>query len=86
MTCTRCENSGFLNLHQVHSPILIEFVNTNDVQIILDWIANNKDHDVTVCDCCGNKEQWYSTPGEHDNKQFGKSGPYSYNGGLPECY
>lgn len=23
-------------------------------------------HDVSVCDCCGNGEEWYGEPGQHD--------------------
>lgn len=23
-------------------------------------------HDVSVCDCCGNGEEWYGEPGRHD--------------------
>lgn len=35
-------------------------------------------HDVSVCDCCGDSEEWYGVPGEHDLNQ--KDVPF------PECY
>lgn len=87
MYCTRCQGTGFLNLHQVDEETLKNFEKTGDYQIILDWIAHNDDHDVTYCDCCGDgRTGWYDDPGEHDPRNFGKYGPYEYNGGLPECY
>jgi len=84
MTCTRCGGTGFLNLEQMEDVIpesgdLVEFV--------LEWIANHTDHDVQVCDCCGDGTGWYGEPGEHYNSEdpVGKYGPYAYNGGLCEC-
>jgi len=87
-TCTRCENSGFLNLHQIDDRILKVFDETGDSQVILDWIGSHEDHDVQVCDCCGDGENWYGTPGEHYNSDDppGNDGPYAYNGGLCECH
>lgn len=88
LTCTRCENSGFLNLHQVPDEFLKEFDETGDHQLIITWIENNIDYDVMVCDCCGDGENWYGIPGEHYNNDDppGKDGPYAYNGGLCECH
>lgn len=45
-------------------------------------------HDVQVCDCCGDGESWYGTPGEHygPDDPPGPGGPYDYNGGLCECH
>jgi len=63
--CTRCDGTGFLNLHQVDDTTLDRFDQTGDHQIILDWIAANSCHDVSVCDCCGDGEVWHGTPGEH---------------------
>ena len=77
MVCTRCEGTGFLNLCQVDEATLIRFDETGDPEVILKWIAANADHDVSVCDCCGDGEGWYGEPGQH--------GPYAYNGGLCEC-
>ena len=80
MNCTRCDGTGFLNIEQVP--------NSDNMQPedILKWIAANKDHDVAVCDCCGHDGEWHGTPGEHNESDFGRNGPYAYNGGLPECH
>ena len=77
MICTRCDATGFLNLHQVDDETLTCFEATGDHEIILAWIATNSCHDVSVCDCCGDGETWHGTPGEHhleDREPF------------PECY
>ncbi len=66
IVCTRCEGTGFLNLHQVDEATLMKFNDTGDPQIIWDWIAANVDHDVCICDCCSDGECWYSVGGEHD--------------------
>ncbi len=66
MECTRCNGTGFLNLHQVDDGTTDRFEETGDVEIILPWIAANSGHDVGVCDCCGDGEQWYGEPGRHD--------------------
>lgn len=87
-TCTRCENTGFLNLHQIPNAEMIELEKSDDFEhAVLQWIKNNGEHDVQVCDCCGDGEQWYGTPGEHYNNEDprGYEGPYAYNGGLCEC-
>lgn len=86
MNCTRCQCTGFLNIHQLPDDICKKFDETGNHQVILDWIAANKEHDVMICDCCGNTNEWYGIPGEHDPKDYGRGGPYDYNGGLPECY
>lgn len=88
MTCTRCENTGFLNLHQVDEETMKRFESTGDVNVILDWIKTHEDHDVQVCDCCGDGTDWHGKPGHHyeTSADFsGKDGPYAYNGGLAEC-
>lgn len=68
MICTRCENTGFLNLEQVDEVTLQRFNDTGDPQVILDWIEANVGHDVVPCDCCGNGDAWgwYGIPGLHD--------------------
>jgi hypothetical protein len=66
MRCTRCGGSGFLNLHQVDDETLDRFDATGNHTIILAWIAANVGHDVSVCDCCGDGEEWYGVPGLHD--------------------
>lgn len=82
ITCTRCEGSGFLNVDQLPFDT---FEIEHDA--ILRWIAETEDHDVQVCDCCGDGEGWHGTPGEHYNNEDppGPGGPYAYNGGLCEC-
>jgi len=90
-TCTRCEGSGFLNLHQVDDETLGKAQQTTDFlesdKILLDWVKQHPDSDVQVCTCCGNGEEWYGIPGEHYNDEDppGPDGPYAYNGGLCEC-
>ena len=82
ISCNRCEQAGFLNLHQAN-------LNENKShEEILQWIRNNEDHDVQVCDCCGDGERWFGEPGEHYNNDDlpGKDGVYGYNGGLCECH
>lgn len=83
MICTRCEGAGFLNIHQIP-----ETKTEMSIQEITLWIARNKEHDVQVCDCCGDGEIWYGIPGEHYNTDdpIGSDGHYSYNGGLCECH
>ena len=81
MTCTRCDGSGFLNLHQVPQEIV------DSVDAIKEWMLSHES-DVSVCDCCGDGETWYGIPGEHytEDDPPGPNGPYSYNGGLCECH
>ena len=82
MTCTRCEGTGFLNTHQ-----LPDSIDGYDTDAVLKWMKENEDHDVQICDCCGDGEGWYGTPGEHYGPEDppGSNGPYAYNGGLCEC-
>lgn len=81
--CTRCEGTGFLNTRQIVGPVDLE-----DPDAIARWVEDNENHDVTVCDCCGDGEEWYGTPGEHYNAEdpSGPFGPYGSNGGLCECH
>lgn len=83
MICTRCGGTGFLNLEQC--PLVLEDVGH---ELILEWIIANTEHDVQVCDCCGNGESWYGEPGNHygPDDLSGPAGPYAYNGGLSECH
>ena len=83
LTCTRCDNTGFLNLDQIGD--CVDYMDTED---ILRWIRSREGHDVQVCDCCGDGEEWYGVPGEHYNPEDppGPGGPYAYNGGLCECH
>ena len=84
MFCTRCDASGFLNLHQIEDE---EIRDRRDHDEILQWICDNPNHDVQVCDCCGDGHIWYGEPGEHytEDDPRGRDGPYFYNEGLAEC-
>lgn len=85
LNCTRCEGTGFLNMHQL--PQNAKVCGLCGVNEVLEWIKNNEGHDIQVCDCCGNGEDWYDIAGEHYNDEDpkGNHGPYAYNGGLCEC-
>lgn len=83
--CNRCDGTGFLNIHQLP----FDFHDCKDpIAAAEQYIEDQDDHDVQVCDCCGDGEDWYGEPGEHygrDDPQ-GEYGPYAYNGGLCECH
>jgi len=81
-TCTRCGGTGFLNLEVCP----IDPLESRDE--VLRWVDANTGHDVQVCDCCGDGENWHGEPGEHYNQDDppGPDGPYAYNGGLCECH
>jgi len=64
MICTRCDGTGFLNLHQVDMNTLDRFYAEYDFRIIFDWMKDNLS-DVQLCDCCGDGEGWYYMPGLH---------------------
>ena len=49
--CTRCEGTGFLNLHQVDEATLMKFDDLHDAQVILDWIADRDARGRDGC-CC----------------------------------
>lgn len=82
-TCTRCNGTGFLNWEQLPDEL-----DGADVDVIVQWIRSNDDHDVEICDCCGDGDGWYGVPGDHYNSEDppGMHGPYAYNGGLCECH
>lgn len=84
LTCTRCDGTGFLNYDQLDDGLTDQL--TPDE--ILEWIEKNPGTEARVCDCCGNGEVWYGTPGEHYNSPDmpGREGVYGYNGGLCECH
>lgn len=80
--CTRCQGEGFINVDQIPEDTML--ISDKDY---FTWMNANTGHDVQVCDCCGDGENWYGEPGEHYNKDDprGSQGPYEYNGGLCEC-
>ena len=92
-TCTRCEGTGFLYIDQFTEITGKDFYGLDEPhETVKAWVERGKvfnfwDDDVQVCDCCGDGENWYGTPGEHYNNddQPGYDGPYAYNGGLCEC-
>jgi len=91
-TCTRCQNTGFLNLEQLHTIEGGDDVIKQDENAILLFITRltetRIEHDISVCDCCGDGDGWYGVPGEHYNNEdpSGNNGPYASNGGLCRCY
>jgi len=66
ITCTRCEGTGFINLHQIPENEF-DLLEDNLIEMVPLWISNNPDSDVSVCDCCGDGEFWHGSPGEHYN-------------------
>ena len=50
MNCTRCDGTGFLNLHQIPDS---ELYYLDSPEAIAEWMERNQDNDVQVCDCCG---------------------------------
>ena len=88
INCTRCQNTGFLNIEQFTEATGKDFFDLEQPhETVLKWIAKNDHHDVQICDCCGDGEGWHGVPGEHYNHEDprGAFGPYVYNGGLCEC-
>jgi hypothetical protein len=83
MICTRCYGSGYLNTHQFPDSLDVD-----DLEAVRKWMGENSGHDVRVCDCCGDGEFWYGSPGAHYEgaDEQGPNGPYAYNGGLCECH
>jgi hypothetical protein len=78
MNCTRCQRTGFINLHQVDETTLALFEEAGEHDVILAWIESQTEpHDVSVCDCCGDGQEWHGTPGFH---WLNSQEPF------PECY
>jgi len=64
--CTRCQQSGFINLHQIPEDEMDAINEAPDfIEAVQAWMAANPDSDVSVCDCCGDGDEWYGEPGEH---------------------
>ncbi len=83
MHCTRCGGTGFLNGAQIPDDVF-----DKGTEATRRWMLNTPiAHDVQVCDCCGNGEEWHGEAGEHygPSDPSGMEGPYAYNGGLAEC-
>jgi len=88
MKCNRCDGTGFLNLHQIDGRYGMDVPDIGDYESIRQWMNTHTDNDVSICDCCGDGENWYGIPGEHynDDDPMGDNGPYAYNGGRCECH
>ncbi len=102
--CTRCQGTGFLNIEQVPEAVVdkgteairewLDNINAKIERLDCSCHLNPPCgrcellHDVQVCDCCGDGEEWYGMPGEHYNREdpSGKNGPYASNGGLCRCH
>lgn len=86
MICNVCRGTGFKNFHQIPKNEL-DFDDL--LESVQKWMAaQTEPHDVCVCDCCGDGENWYGEPGRHYGRDdpIGNNGPYAYNGGLCECH
>ena len=90
MLCTWCSGTGFLNIDNVPKSVVDEFNITGAHNIIIWWIESEDSgmHDVSICDCCGDGENWYGEPGRHYGREdpAGDYGPYGYNNGVCECH
>lgn len=86
MNCNPCEGTGFQNIEQVPPEIHADAILAGDFHTaILGWMATTAEpHDVEVCDCCGDGETWYGTPGEHHDSDF-DGVRWPPNGGVPGC-
>ena len=69
MTCNRCGGSGMLNHNQIvqHWPWLDGDPARALAALEEAGLQLGVDHDVQVCDCCGDGENWHGVPGQHDN-------------------
>lgn len=89
MTMCNCCQEGFKNLEQIEPEYIEHAEGSPDFHAaIIEWIAQNAVHDVCVCDCCGDGDEWYGIPGQHygPDDPMGDDGPYASNGGLCKCH
>jgi hypothetical protein len=104
MNCTHCQGTGFLNADQFPEGVLEQgYEEAYEWLVSMNaWLADNccschqmptcnwciSQHDIQVCNCCGDGDYWYGDPGKHygSDDPMGQSGPYNYNGGLCECH
>lgn len=85
MTCTVCKGTGFVNLYQI-PEVELDLIDDGDViKDTLEWIDKNDNHEVQVCYCCGDGEDWYGKIGCHYHGEENEA-VYDYNGGLCECH
>lgn len=86
MICNVCKGTGFKNLDQIPED---ELESDDLLEAVPKWInAQTEPHDVRVCDCCGDGDNWYGEPGWHygPDDPIGRHGPYASNGGLCKCH
>ena len=83
MNCTRCNGTGFLNHELLPADIADQGLTE-----ILAHIEADSETVVSICDCCGDGEEWHGEPGSHYHAADpqGVDGKYGYNGGLAECH
>jgi hypothetical protein len=68
MICNVCDGTGFKNLYQIPENEL-DFDDL--LESVPKWMAaQTKPHDVCVCDCCGDGENWYGEPGQHYGREL----------------
>ncbi len=86
--CLKCDGFGYLNPELIPAKIRKAADKAESQQPIVDWMNSTIGCQVAVCDCCGDGERWYGTPGGHysEDDPAGADGPYLYNGGLCECH
>ena len=85
MHCTRCAGTGFINIE--HFPDCIRELDDMHDEAVK-FLATDHDTDASVCNCCGDGEDWYGEPGQHygPDDPSGSNGPYACNGGLAKCH
>ena len=84
MICNCCQGTGWLNVEQLPDDI-----DGHDAEQVQRWVDDaTQDHDVAICECCGDGQGWYGTPGHHYGADDppGPDGPYRSNGGLCRCH
>ncbi len=86
MSCTRCEGNGYLNVDFDVIPAWVrDALLAGDHEKVRPFILDGSTS-MSTCDCCGDGQaDHHGEPGHHAESDLGKSGPYAYNGGLPEC-
>lgn len=81
MHCTRCDGSGFLNLHQIEEDDPVHEEGTPEAYER--WRKEHPGTDVQICDCCGDGTGWYGEPGMHNEDASARNGWDTP--GVPEC-
>ena len=102
-TCNHCEGTGFLNADQFPKEVTEHESRVKWLQDRKESLSDlggcschisppcsfcTEQHDIVICDCCGDGDAWHGQPGEHygPDDQPGSQGPYADNGGLCQCH